>query len=61
MVSEETAKRIADALERLADAAERELANDQKQAELPAQTGCWYCGADHGGLGCPAITPRHML
>jgi len=59
MVSEETAKRIAKALERLADAAERQQI-DYRGSPLqpPLNPGqCYYCGGYHNGLQCPSLRP----
>lgn len=59
MISEETAKRIAQALERLADAVERQPVAYQgywAQPIKPLEPGqCGVCGGYHGGLSCPTF------
>jgi len=64
MVSEETAKRIADALERLAAAVE---ANPWMRVPTPPQpvsfdpNRCGYCGGHHGlGMMCPKLVPGNI-
>ena len=60
MVTEETARRVADALERLERVLER-LEHPAYVLAAPVPhfdlRKCAYCGGEHGGLSCPKLAP----
>jgi hypothetical protein len=62
MISEETAQRIAAALERLAQAIEQRPMVPAPFVPIAPHDPyrCMYCGAHHGGGACPHLKPTAM-